>query len=234
MAHAPSFETRRITIDKKRTWNLFEKSLTPEASEAARQAIMQVTEMPERYIDKGGAGVVYRLENGLCVKVIENRHFSPNKHLLDLRNSVPVEAAIQQFLTPLRVKEVRVPYCLGFSVVEDYKIPSLILMEELPAVNLQQAINKTVPFPEAFKVGTFMDGLYDFVAEMQGDYAIAHDDLEARNVMIDKTTGLAYVIDFGRAIRLNMIKEEQKRDQYESADFKNLEKIEKTLKNIHG
>lgn len=153
---------------------------------------------PRNYIDKGGAGSVYRLADGLCMKVMSPRRLSPNAAMMDIGNHPVVEANILRSLASRVVSGVRVPYCYGFLEAKHAEDFDYLLMEELDAVNLQHMILKKIPAPEAFDPDAFTDALSDYMHDLHKS-GIAHGDLEARNVMVDRKTGLPRLIDFGRS-----------------------------------
>lgn len=77
--------------------------LSPEQAERTLLEIETLLQDPGRFIDKGGAGAVFRLGNGVCIKRMEARRHSPHAHLFDLGNPVTQEA---QFLADASRLEV--------------------------------------------------------------------------------------------------------------------------------
>ena len=172
----------------------------------------------ERYLGHGGAGKVFDLGNNVCIKMMRNRHADPNRELYNLGNSVSVEAEIQNRLRDFEVQGVFVPHIVGYYAGKE---SAAIVMERLEAVNLQEIINKKAELPENFNLDAFFDGLYAYVEEMHDKFKIVHNDLEARNVMVDQKTGQARVIDFGRSIVLT-----DKGNENERLKDKDFEKID--------
>lgn len=176
-----------------------EMSLDDDDKRALTEEIERIVADPERYIDRGGAGAVYRLSKGLCVKLLENRELSPAAHIMDIGNNVAVESAFLRQLSDKIVEQVRVPYCYGYWKSDNPNLPSAIIMEQLDAVNLQHALNGAEALPEAFDLETFTDALYAYLEYLHDEEGIVHGDLYARNIMIDRGTGMPRYIDFGRS-----------------------------------
>lgn len=186
---------------------------------------------PERFLGLGGAGMVYALENGTCVKLMRNRHNAANASKYNLGNTAEREADLQNQLRGVVVEGAFVPTVVGF-----YRGPetSAILMEQLNAVNLQMVLKNLAELPTTFQLEPFFDSLYGFVDAMHNQFQIAHCDLEPRNVMVDKDTGQARLIDFGRAIQTtpkDPISDRAKRDDLEKLDVL-YEKIAKFLNTL--
>lgn len=155
---------------------------------------------PANYIDEGGAGVVYRMPQGLCIKVMQEvRHDKPDADKYDLGNTTDQEALFLKELSKMQVKGVRSPRYIGHSRKKSNGIEGIV-MEELNAVNLEHSLSKQEPLPEQFQWHSFMDALEAYISELH-EKGIAHGDMAPRNVMIDKETGLPRVIDFGRSMR---------------------------------
>lgn len=154
---------------------------------------------PDRFIARGGAGVVYELSVGTCLKVLEPRENSIASELMDVGNSVARESTIQHYLAGVTVAGVRSPDVFGYWRSNTPQIRSAIVMEELDAENSQFVLNGDAPLPEAFELELFFDALFAFIDHMHAHKQIAHADIAPRNVMIDRQTGLPRVIDFGRS-----------------------------------
>ena len=162
-----------------------------------RAMLQEKVDDPTCYIDKGGAGTVHALGNtGMCVKVSIERRQKPGGPVYNLGNSASVEAEYQRRAAELVLPEgARTPKL--FSVREGQP-HSIILMEQLDAINLQHIFNRAREFPKEFNDDRFMSALEQYVNAMH-KIGIYHGDLYARNVMVDRKTGLPRVIDFGRA-----------------------------------
>ncbi|MBP9827838.1 serine/threonine protein kinase [Patescibacteria group bacterium] len=186
-------------------------------------AVEKLLADPEAYIDKGGAGAVYRLsEHNVCIKV-----FHPHKDTERRNTKVNImarEAGMTEIVARHPYAGVRTPRCLGYFVIENADGRSALILEELNAVNLNHVLEGKAPAPENFDWETFMDALYEYIDNLHEKAEILHGDLYARNIMIDKETGAPYVIDFGEAKNLRKLsKEEQERRK--NAEFALLDEI---------
>ncbi|MFH1611006.1 MAG: phosphotransferase [Patescibacteria group bacterium] len=161
--------------------------------------IAEIVNNPERYIDHGGVGTVYEVTDNVCVKVLEPRHESPVAHLMDLGRPVDVEVGIQRSICHVEVAGVRAPWVYGYIKGDGKEVKSIIIMERLDAVNLQHILNGTEQFPEGYDAQVFVDALEEYLDHIHEKFGIVHGDLEPRNVMVDKKTGLPRLIDFGRS-----------------------------------
>lgn len=164
--------------------------------------IERVIKNPENYIDEGGAGKVYRLPGDLCIKVMEERHTSPHADKFDLGNTTSKELSFLSRLSKVKVKGVRSPVPVGAIENPNTGHMNAIVMEELPAINLQHILLGKVDFPKTFNVDIFFEALEAYIDHLH-ELGMSHQDLEARNVMVDKESGIPYVIDFGRSVYLN-------------------------------
>lgn len=197
-------------------------------SEAIQEGLDGILEFEtaENFIDKGGIGKVYALPNGFCMKLVEDRHNSPNRHLFDLGNTAYQEARFQEQMshTPFAGK-TRVPRLVGskMSGISDGR--HMIIMERLFAVNLQHIINRKATLPDTFDIDAYFTDLERFIDHMHQVEGIVHNDLFARNIMVDTATAQPYVIDFGRAISLHKIPSEYQQNRLKDKDWKNLDKV---------
>lgn len=179
----------------------------------------------ERYfIDKGGAGMVYKIPSGYCIKIIEDRSKSKNRNMFDLGNPPLVEARFQERMSQTTFSgKTRVPKYMGTIESEVDHLHSAIIMERLNATNLQHIINGAAPLPENFSIHDFFEDLERFVQHMHEVEEIAHCDLYARNIMIDNETSDPRLIDFGRAVNLRKIESPAKRKELIDQDFLRLD-----------
>jgi RIO-like serine/threonine protein kinase len=159
---------------------------------------------PERYLDKGGAAVVYTLSNDVCIKVLTDRHssISENREHYDLGVSVEEEAEILRILTSFSKSGVRTPAYKALVKSSKPGGTAAIVMEQLNAVNLKHVLLGKEEMPSSFNREKFFEALETYLVALHEEMRFAHNDLEARNIMVDRETGLPYVIDFGRAKRL--------------------------------
>lgn len=160
---------------------------------------------PSRFMDKGGAGSVFNVNDSICIKMIEDREELEERRAkdedrepfhLDLGNRPYREARIQEHMSDLVIDGVRSPQLVQY--VRGATWHGLI-MERLNAVNLQYALNGKAPLPESFSKGHFLQSLGNFLEATHEEKKIYHGDLFPRNIMIHNETGDARVIDWGRS-----------------------------------
>ncbi len=181
-------------------------------------------EKPEFYMDKGGVGTVYEIGNNFCIKILDERHTSPNRHLFNLGNTPNDEAYFQDRMSHIPFEgKTSSPKLFGTvsSQVEGEK--NALIMEKLNAVNLQHIVNESSLAPESFNLDDFFDDLEKYVQNMHKDHSITHNDLFARNIMVDINTGEPRMIDFGRSVNLSKITSKEERHRLTEFDWKNLE-----------
>lgn len=172
---------------------------------------------PENFLGEGGAGKVFDLGNGVCIKLMVNRENSPNRDLYDLGNSPAAEAEFLHQLGRFKSEEVYSPRVYGYYVG---KRGAAIIMETLDAVNLQRALLGKENLPENFDFDDFFDRLEAYTQSLHAKMKIAHCDLDAKNMMVDRKTGRPIVIDFGRAAHLD--KERPAHDPRANKDMETL------------
>lgn len=183
---------------------------------------------PENLIGEGGIGSVMDLGNGVCVKLMENRENSPNKDMMDLGNNTKIEAEFQAQLDDFESEGVFSPRVYGYYVGER---GAAIVMEKLDAIDLQKIMAGKEDFPDDFDIDDFFDRLEGYIQDVHEQKKIAHGDLFARNIMLDRKTGRPVVIDFGRAV--NLKSEESVADKMADRDLKMIEDLyNKVLKFI--
>ncbi len=107
----------------------------------------------------------------------------------------------------------------------------VLVMERLPAISVEDIIQKKIKLPEGFSVDRFSQRLRSFIDKMH-ERGLFHRDMAARNVMVDMQTGDPYVIDFGRS---KFGHEEPYRDDetklfFPRTDEDGVDSIEKDLK----
>ncbi len=199
--------------------------------ERAAEQLLQF-EVPEHFIDKGGAGEVFDIGNGWCMKLIINRHIDPNRDRFNLGNSPYQEMRIQERLAHTQFDGMtRVPKLLGVSTKALSNDKFMFIMERLPAVNLQKIIMGEHPLPEDFNVDSYFSDLERFINHMQTRENLAHGDLYARNIMVDTKTTQPYVIDFGRSVDLTPFGQ-QERARIEAEDWRNLDEVYQAINTL--
>lgn len=194
--------------------------------EIVREGLTEILnfESEENFIDSGGIGYVYELPGGYCMKLVEDRHNSPNRHLFDLGNTAYQEGRFQERMSHTQFDGVtRVPRLFGVQMAGMPDSKHMLLMERLPAINLQHIIKGREKLPEGFDIQNFFSDLERFVNHMHQNEGICHNDLFARNIMVDTTTGAPYVIDFGRAVSRDKVKSEDVWQRMLDVDWENLD-----------
>jgi predicted Ser/Thr protein kinase len=192
-----------------KTSSAFElQEFSPEVAQKMRESIQSTIDDPEKYIDKGGAGTVYKLsaadEGRVCIKILERRESAP-----DPGHTADIEARFLRIMSNVEVAGVRAPRCFGYWVSEDADWLPGIVMEQLDAVNLQHILNGKEDFPDSFDAEEFFDALEEYIDFMHSRVGILHDDMAPRNVMVDRATGKPRVIDFGRSRFLHRLSERE-------------------------
>lgn len=198
--------------------------------EQTAREFLRIAENPENYIDKGGAGIVYRVPQmqHVCIKIMQNRHEKPHAHLLNLVNTPHQEALITEELTQFSHRGVRSPTYIGFINSSAHGFGAIV-MEELAAVNLNHVLHGKQPVPPGFDADKFMGALEEYLDELQVTRGILHGDMADRNVMIDFETGLPRVIDFGRSLYISRIPQSERGDKVR-ADERRLAQLEAAMK----
>ncbi len=160
--------------------------------------IATVMQNEEYFIDNGGAARVYDFPNqtSTCFKVMKNRHIDPNASKYDLGAAPTQEFSFMEKVRGLEKLGCRAP--IPEMCIESGDT-SMIVMEKLPAINLQHIFNGKGDLPEGFDYEIFTESLQEYIDALHTEKRIVHGDLYARNVMVDTDTGLPYVIDFGRS-----------------------------------
>jgi serine/threonine protein kinase len=181
-------------------------------------------ETPEHYIDHGGAGEVYAIPSGYCIKVTSDMHHSEHADMLNLGNSVKQEAVFLERLSMIRKKgnATRTPVYVGYAIRDDGK--DLIIMERLDAVNMQWVMDGRSQLPPGFDIEQFFSELESYLDYIQEKMHISHGDIAARNIMIDRATGAPRLIDFGRS-RFHLRQDERERDAIYQKDWDDLQKV---------
>lgn len=185
---------------------LFEQVNLPE--EIKQKTIDRVNELlgePERFMDSGGIGRVYRLEGAVCIKIMPSRAYSPHANIFDITNTVAEEASILASLNNSQEEGVRSPKAYGFREGQSNGDWDAILMEELDAVNLRDIVSGDMQPPAAFHKEDFLHHLEAYFYYLHEEHRIVHGDIAPRNIMVDRQTGMPLVIDFGRAVRLHRL-----------------------------
>ena len=186
--------------------------------------IEEIKSTPEAFIGEGGAAKVYALDN-YCVKVMKNRNDSSRAHMYDLGNH-----PIREFELQIAAQEINTGTLSPEPIACLYDAEEVcIIMERLEAKNLQFILNGKDDAPKGMALNKF-ETLEKYVGELH-DLGIAHNDLEARNIMVDSESGDFFVIDFGRSLyKEDANPTAMKRAQEE--DFDNLDAIYDSLEKL--
>lgn len=161
--------------------------------------LLNIKSDPACYIDEGGAATVHHISDSICMKILHDRHTSAYSGLFKLGNSIDQEAYFLETLSDFGVGNTRSPRYVGRIESRTPGEPNILLMEKLDAVNFQHVMNGTAILPKVFSAKKFFDELDRYIVALHTIHKIVHLDLEARNVMIDRETGMPRVIDFGRS-----------------------------------
>lgn len=173
---------------------------TPEELEQIKKQIETLQEK----INKGdmpslGEGRVAEVFSGwedspFCFKIIKKEKDAIN--IYKTENNIKRESELlQEVSQKINVKGARVP---KFHYYQANSEIHFMVMENLNAITLEEAMKKRNNFPSDFDAEKFFDSLEKFVTELNKN-RIYHKDLHKGNIMVDKNDGTCYVIDFGTA-----------------------------------
>lgn len=155
---------------------------------------------PESFIGNGAVANVFSMRSiyrnqSVCVKVVfDNQMYSEG-------NSVHKEIRFLDAVQDIQVAGVRSP-------MPYYSFCNLnmtgVVMEQLDATNLSRIREKQTTegikdeLPEDFDVDDYFRRVKEFLVYLH-EIGIYHGDVALRNLMVDRETGLPYVIDYGKA-----------------------------------
>lgn len=148
---------------------------------------------PDCFLGNGAVAEVYSImsENRkLCVKIVVDY----TKHAEE--NNIHQEARFLEKLHDFEKDGVRTP-----ELKNKLSLIGLdaLVMEELDAVNMARVIEGKDELPENFDMDIYFEKLKNYIMALHEERGVYHLDIAARNLMIDKKTGLPYVIDFGKS-----------------------------------
>lgn len=147
----------------------------------------------------------------ICYKVM-----FPLDLLPEGTNDISVETDLQDEISSLgTIAGVRAPKV--FSFVHDGKLRA-ITMERLNADTLRDIMSGKVDMPRDFDFDIFFDGLQLFIDSMN-EAGYYHRDLHDGNIMVDRDTGMPYVIDFGLATKTSVPEDVYKRTVVRNGQF---------------
>jgi serine/threonine protein kinase len=146
--------------------------------------------------------------NELCLKI-----YKKPEQITEVSFYLP-PAKEKDFLDDLKNLGTRVRVPDALAVFEsDSGDKNFLAMETLPAVSIDDVLQGRAELPEKFDLVSFQKDLIDFIEKMH-QQRIYHRDLHEGNIMIDKMTGQAYVIDFGAATEFYGEAEPEERGPY--------------------
>lgn len=159
-----------------------------------------------------------------CFKLIRN--FSEYTNC----NSIVEELSFLDEVGDLDVNGIRAPRPRVAFECEDIHI---LVMETLDAVNLEDVLLGKEKMPGNFNLEQSLDDLDKYFEILNKQYRIVHNDVYARNLMVDRKSGQFYVIDFGKAERIRVDTNNNllyNLKAQNSGDSKNLTGLRSTLK----
>jgi len=171
--------------------------------EELKQIRNQIESLQEK-INKGsmpslGEGRVAEVFSGwesspFCFKIIKKEKEAINIYRTE--NNIKRESELlQEVSQKIDIEGVRVP---KFHYYQANSEMHFMVMENLDAITLEEAMKKRENFPPGFDAEKFFTSLENFVKELNQN-RIYHKDLHKGNIMVDKNDGTCYVIDFGTA-----------------------------------
>lgn len=187
---------------------------------------------PESFIGNGAVANVFSMRSiykkqSVCVKVVfDNQMYSEG-------NSVHKEIRFLDAIQDIQVAGVRSP-------MPYYSFCNLnmtgVVMEQLDASNLSRIREKQTTegikdeLPENFDIDDYFRRVKEFLVHLHG-LGIYHGDVALRNLMVDRKTGLPYVIDFGKArMERDLDKSNINLPDYAKSDLAALESAKEELR----
>ena len=76
----------------------------------------------------------------------------------------------------------------------------VIVMERLQAITLKEIHEGARP-SRKFQLNAFFESLYRYLERLHDDFHIHHRDIAEGNILIEETTGMPCLVDFGDAIK---------------------------------
>lgn len=192
-------ERRETSLDQvKISWENPELHIDREGLEQMVREIKYAVRNPDAFLGNGSVAEVYTLRrpgSNLCIKWITDYA----RYAEGVLTSKELE--FLDVLRNLKVEGVRTPK--PFFAFSTLRMDGIV-MEQLNATNFRRVIEKQttegIPdeLPPGFDVQRYFGALERYVKEMH-KLGIYHGDLHLRNMMIDRQTGLPYLIDFGKS-----------------------------------
>lgn len=225
---------REATLDRIHISNLQEGvEIRPEDAREIVEEIYRAESSIDRFLGNGAVAEVYTLklpsdkDGWVCVKVVKDyKRYAEGALTTE-------EMRFLDALNDLKVEGVRTP--MPFFVFSSMRMDGLA-MEHLDAFNMRRIMEEQTTegikdaLPQGFDVNEYFGRLRAYVTEMH-KRGIVHNDLHLRNLMVDRTNGNPYIIDFGKAKDLRTLDRtrESARDWMER-DFEALRLAEAELR----
>jgi len=202
----------------------FDSSLSQEDILRTKKEIKLIIEDIEQGgltdIGQGNSAIVFLDENypSYCFKTLNIAAIHDSSV-----NTVREEAAFLDKASELYLKGVRAPKPYYF-ITDKEKNVQILIMETLKAVNVEDIINNKESVPENFDFEKSYTALEQYIVLLNNEKKINHNDICARNIMIDLDNLCFLVIDFGKS--------QKRADRHAhsaiSADISNLRKFKET------
>lgn len=171
---------------------------------------------PDAFLGNGAVAEVFSMrsiyrEQDICVKVVHDYK------MLAQGNSVDREMAFLDRLQDVHVAGVRCP--MPYYSFSNMQMRG-IAMEQLDAVNFRRVIDGLTTngvrdeLPKNFDIDDYFSRLREYLIHIHS-MGITHGDIFLRNLMVSRTTGFPFVIDFGKARYAN----EQDNTNVNAPDF---------------
>lgn len=89
---------------------------------------------------------------------------------------------------------------------------TIFVMEKIHGPTLDQIIKGERPLPANFNLERSFADLEEFFSDLHANQRIYHRDFHERNLMIEETTGMLSVIDFGQSVKIVLADEDPYED----------------------
>ena len=167
----------------------------------------------EAYVNKGDFAKVYKDHiNESCYKVLSRpdqiRTAREEAELLDYLND----------LNDLKLGFVPIPL---FSISPKMKLGDesqfkngALAMQLVDGISLKKTIATGSPVPENFEIESFFQKIYLLLEVMHKEKGVYHRDVHIGNILIERKTGLPYLIDYGNSVKLSKQELDSKIDPY--------------------
>lgn len=215
-----SIEQRHESYDRSEFGDVF-KYISEDFNldQELRDYILTIVQNPDNYLNRGAAGEVFTIGDGLCIKVMRMSKIEELRKEFPI-NDPEVEARIQIDVEDLTYESAYIPTI--FAAGQGQEV-AFIIMQEINGVNLNDVYLGKAELPEGFVYRDFFEDLFELVFKMHRELGISHGDIARRNIMVDEH-GNPVLIDFGLA---------KKFDDYGVDSYAEKDKDEKLLDNVY-